>query len=128
MIVVLPYISHIFPPISEAVLSVCVGTCVTLLAAALIVLSLVNLQSSSSGFSLDVEVRRDRALLVVKNVKVTVWTAGLGALDGLVALTWSQAPLRWVAVILTFFATAAFLGMSARTVVTVVSANSRDVK
>jgi len=115
------------PPFDEGVVTTCVGTCTALLAAALIVLSLLNLQASGPGsFRVELETRRDRALSVVRMVHFTIWLSGLGALVGFLALAFKIAVLGVIALTLAFVATAAFLAMSAKTVSTVVSSGRED--
>jgi hypothetical protein len=115
------------PLFDDGVVATCVSTCAALLAAALIVLSLLNLQASGSeSFRVELEARRDRALSVVRIVQLTIWLTGLGALEGLVALAFKIALLRVAALALAFLATAAFLAMSAKTVSAVVSSARED--
>jgi hypothetical protein len=110
----------------DTIITTCIATCIALLAAALIVLSLLNLQPSGPGtFKLELETRRERALTVVRVVQVTIWSSGVGALEGLAALVLGSAAMRIAAVGLAMIATVAFLTMAAKTVSAVVSATAK---
>ncbi len=111
--------------VTDGVVTAALSSCVALLAAALIVLSLIELRGAQLGaaYSLSAALQRRNALSTVLFVRLTVWSSGLGAVAGFVALVWARAVPRWIAVALALVAIMSFIAMAVRTVGTVVTSS-----
>jgi hypothetical protein len=99
-----------------AVIGACLSVCVALLAAALIVLSLVSVAQQGRSFSLTADAERKRAMVAVRLMETTIWASGVGAVASILALAWPVLLMRVCAFVLATAAVLAFLGMAARTV------------
>jgi hypothetical protein len=107
--------------VDGSVVGASLSACVALLAAALIVLSLVNIRDDGAVFSLTADRARSRAAGVVRLMQATIWSSGAGAAMGLLALAWPQVAVRGAAFALACVAVLSFLAMAIRTVSAVAS-------
>ncbi len=102
---------------SDTLAAACVGADVGLLAAALIVLSLLELRRADDAkFRLDEEVAVERARRVLRVVRVTVWASGVGSIVSLTALACTCSLVGWASLGLTVTALCAFMAMAVETI------------
>jgi hypothetical protein len=98
-----------------------VGVDVALLAAALIVISLLDLADRSPGsFSLDAEDSSARMRATAQTLRVVIAGSGAGTVVGLVSSSFASRPLRDLSFALSILTVAAFVALCFQTITAIV--------